>query len=210
MAQKIAPNVKKEYHLARQLCIYGDGDGKPIANVERLAELSGLHVNTIRKYVEGWIQEREDFVTQSSTQGLALKLSAENSAKHSKDCDLLRNEMDQVAWELSNLNSIIAKFEGFINRFNNADPEQIQLALGTFDSLIKASLNKQSLRGSFLTLQARWVKLMGIEALMDVATTKAKSDATLASKLDARKAEAAEGVRDVTPAGLGVFRRGGA
>lgn len=116
--------------------------------------------------------------------------------------------MDQVAWELENLNKIIAKFEGFLSKFESGDTEQMDRALGIFDRLTEGSINKQRLRKSFLDLQARWTKLLGIEALMDVATTKAKADATLTAKMDARKAEASEGVRDVTPAGLNVFRRG--
>lgn len=203
----IPKGVKGEYAIARSLCLYGNGDGKPIASADKLAELSGLHVNTIRRHLPNWLKEREEAVADSNECGLALRLSAENSAKHTKDCELLRNEMDQVAWELKNLNKIIAQFEGFLDKFDSASIEERAVALSSFEALVRGSLNKQSLRKSFLELQARWTKHVGVDGLMEVGLTRAKADATLAAKMEAKKAENQEGVRDVTPAGLQVFQR---
>lgn len=206
---KPPPNVKKEWHLARQLCIYGDGDGRPIGSPEKLAELTGLATKTIRKYIEGWLSEREEMVSGSSTQTLELQLSAKELQLHKKDMIFLRSQIDQVEWEMANLESIIAKLEGICENFS-LNTDNGDKALQLFDSYLRACANQQKLRQQFLQLQKQWTSLVGVDALQDIAVTRAKADATLLAKMDARKAEAAEGVRDVTPAGLGVFRRGGA
>lgn len=206
---KPPPNVKKEWHLARQLCIYGDGDGRPIGSPERLAELTGLTVGTIRRHIDVWLKEREEIVAGATTSGLALKLSADEIESQQADLLLLRTSINRVSWEIKQHDKIVSRLEKICENFS-LNTEVGDQALSLFDAYLRASSNRQALEKHFLALQARWTKLVGVDALQDVALTKAKSDATLASKLDARKAEAAEGVRDVTPAGLGVFRRGGA
>lgn len=202
----IPKGVKGEYAIARSLCLYGNGDGKPIASADKLAELSGLSVRTIRNYIAGWLQEREEIAANSTKSTLALSLSAKELQLHKQDIEVLRSSLNRVAWEIKQHEKIVAKLEGICENFS-LNTDNGAEALQVFDTYLRACGNRAALEKHFMQLQKQWTSLVGVDALQDVALTRAKADATLAAKMEAKKAENQEGVRDITPAGLQVFQR---
>lgn len=202
----IPKGVKGEYAIARSLCLYGNGDGRPIASADKLAELSGLHVNTIRVHLAGWLKEREEIVANSGKSALRLELSEEDGKRHKENIKILSNSIARLGWELQNFDKIIEKFDEILKKFT-FNTENGDQALVLFDKYLQASANRQALEKHFITLQNQWNKLVGVDSLMDVGLTRAKEDTKLAAKLEAKKAESEVGVRDVTPAGLQVFQR---
>lgn len=198
--------VKSEVSIARTLCLYGDGDGRPIVRPERLVELTGLSMTTIRRHLPGWLKEREEMASQGEKQTLGLQLSASEMQSHQEDIKLLRSSLNRTAWEIKQHDKIVSKLQEICENFS-LNTDNGDQALQYFDTYLRACGNRSALEKHFLALQKQWTSLVGVDALQDVALTRAKADATLSAKMEAKKAENQEGVRDVTPAGLQVFQR---
>jgi hypothetical protein len=197
----MAENVTKaETRHARQLFLYGAGDGRRITAAVALAKAAGIHVETIRRHLPTWEAEYEQILAGTSEGGLGLSLSKKQLDQHSKDMVFLRDQIAQVTWECENLDPLIARLETLVEKFAGTDDSDKAITL--FDRFLRASMNKQNLRSQFLAMQRQWTKLSGVEGLMDVALTREKTIATGKAKLDLK---AGGGPKDVTNSRSGIF-----
>lgn len=197
--------MKSETRNARQLFLYGNGDGKRVTGVKALVAATGLHEQTIWKHIPAWQKEVEEMVSKTSESGLALFLSGESMKAHETDMLALREQINQVKWELETLDEVTSKLEMWVEKFSgNADDQD--KALKILEAWQRNCGQKSSLRGQFLSLQKQWHSMSGVASLSEVQLTREKALAVGRAKQKLQK-EAAEGdVVNVTPK-VGIFAR---
>jgi len=198
--------VKSETQIARQLFLYGAGDGKRVISVRALCEATGLHEQTIGKHMPKWVKEAEEILMNSNEGGLGLALSKKTLDAHNADMDFLRNEINSIKWEMENLNDSIAALENICENFS-LNSDNGDAALRIFENYLRASMNKSSLRGQFLGAEKRWVELSGVVAMSEVQITREKTLAQGRAKLDLKREENQAGIRDSNGPISGVFAR---
>jgi len=198
--------VKSETQTARQLFLYGAGDGKRIISVKALVEATGLHENTICKHLPKWSAEFEEMVANTSEKGLGLSLSAKELQLHKEDMIHLRGEIQKIKWEMKNLDSISSKLENWLDKFDGDDGEQDR-ALRILEAWQKNCGQISSLRSQFLALQKQWTTLSGVVDLKDVQVAREKTLATGRAKLDLKREENETGIRDSNGPLSSVFDR---
>lgn len=198
--------LKSEVVAARQLYLYGAGDGKRVLNVQGLAKLSGLHEKTVWKHLPGWQKEMEEMCAAGGKNVLALSLSKKTLDSHNSDMDFLRSEINSIKWEMDNLNTSIATLEDICENFS-LNSENGNEAIRLFEAYLRASANKGSLRTAFLAAEKRWVDLSGVVAMSEVQITREKTLATGRAKLDLKREENSVGIRDSNVPISGVFAR---
>lgn len=198
--------VKSETQIARQLFLYGAGDGKRVISVKALCEATGLHEQTIGKHLPKWQKEAEEILMNSTESGLGLALSAKDLALHKSCMNKLESEIKQIMWELETVESITAKLEGWMDKFKGEDGEQDK-ALRILEAWQRNCGQKSSLRSQFLALQKQWTSLSGVVDLKDIQVTKEKTLAVGKAKLDLKREENQAGIRDSNGPISGVFAR---
>lgn len=201
-------------HAARQAFLYGCGDGRRVLRVEDLAEIGGVHPETVRRHLPAWQAEAEDILAKSSESGISLRLSKLALAKFESDRDFIRKQIDTQLAEIQDLPKLQDTLLNLVRRIaecGNPDAgEQAAALLGRFFDLVA---NRKAMEAHLLKLQAHWSKMAGIESLQAVAETREKTLATGRAKLALRREEAEgepgpEGARVASPAsGGGVFAK---
>ena len=202
MADK--PVSKAETRYARQLYLYGAGDGHRITNATKLAEKAGIHIQTVQKWLPVWEKELEEVLAETSQDNLAFHLSAEKLALHGQDMDFLRGQLGMVKFELDRLEEITAKLEDWLDKFQGDD---IPIALQIFSAWQQACGSRSSLRSQFLAMQKQWTSLTGIVDLKDVAVVREKEIAKGQAKLQIKRMENETAVTTRNVVGGGVFKR---
>jgi tRNA-dihydrouridine synthase len=85
---------------ARNLFLYGNGDGKPIRNLRRVAEYSGCGLRTIEKHAPAWQIEADELAKSSAGTGgktiVRVSVTAEMIEIHEKRVKLLHLECDRL------------------------------------------------------------------------------------------------------------------
>lgn len=206
----IPKGCRKTLEIARQACLYGEGDGRPVMNVKRLMELADVSEKTILKHLPSWQKEREELAANSSPQALALSLSAKELHLHECDMKTLRKEINQVKWELDTFDDNVEKLEALVERLTDVaagDPLAVGQVLQMFDKYLRFSLNKQNLRKQFLALQKQWTGLSGVEGLMDVALVREREMEKGRVKIALKKEGVEAEPRNVGPTTGAVFVR---
>lgn len=204
-----------EVREAKRLFLYGAGDGVRILKVERLAEMAGCHVATIRRHLPAWESECEQIISGTSENGLNLALSAETLANYRKDLSFIRNLAESAQIDLKTLGDTVALLRSFVAEFRaaGADKDSIEAALSVLSAWSSTSAKKQALESHALALQKRWQSMAGIDSLQTVAETREKTLATGRAKLQLRaedgEAGKGEGGSGATPASGrgGVFAK---
>lgn len=191
-----------EVDTARQLFLYGNGNGKRVLNAQALADQSGLHVDTIRRHIRSWLVEAEELLSGASNSGRALSLSREDIDRHKSDMIALRNEINIVKFELKTLEVITERLAEWLDKFNGSD--EIEKAIQIFHDWQRACGSKASLRSQFMAMQKQWAQLSGIVDLKDIEVVRAKEISKGKAKLEMQKIaqqDAANGgeVRDARP-----------
>jgi hypothetical protein len=171
--------------------------------VTKLEELSGVTGETIRKHLPEWEKEAEEILVASSEFSLGLRLSAEKLHLHESDMIHLRDQIQQVKFELEKMDQITARLADWLDKF---DEEQRQEALTIFDAWQRACGQKASLRSQFLALQKQWTSLEGIVDLKDISVVREKEIAKGKAKLEIKQLEN-EKPSAPRPVGGGVFSR---
>ncbi len=201
----MANSPKPEVATARQLFLYGAGDGKRIVGTQALVEATGVHEQTIRKHLPKWLKEAEELLSNTSELGVSLSLSAIEIESHQADMSHLRQDIDSIKFEMNSLDDVIEKLAGICEKFS-LNTENGDAALKIFDSYLRASLNKSHLRGQFLSAEKRWIELSNISALKDITVTKEKTLAVGRAKIKL-KGEESEASAPTPVARGGVFAR---
>lgn len=202
----MAKGVKPEVASARQLFLYGAGDGKRIISTKELCRRTGIHESTVWRNMPAWEKEAEELLANTSESALALSLSAKDLQEHKADMEFLRSNINQIKWEMDNLDNIIEKFEEICGNFS-LNSENGDDAIKLFDRYLRASLNKSSLRAQFLAAQKQFFAMSGVGDLKDIEAVRAREIAKGKGKLDLKKLEAEEnqGPKNITR--TGVFAR---
>lgn len=193
---------KAGVEIARQIFLYGNGDGKNVSSAEKLAELSGLHVKTIYKHLPGWVREREEIVSKADTSALGISLSSETIAANKRFNKVLEDQTNQLAWELDKLSDIAADLREWARE--TSDEERAMKLLETYLRTVGA---KSTVRSQFLAYQKSWANALGVEGMKDVSLTAAKALATGKAKIDLKKMENEGAPKPVGPSAGGVFAR---
>ena len=90
---------------AKDLFLRGNGDGKPVTNVLRLKELSGVSTATIEKWLPLWERERREIATRE-TKGkgkLGDAVTGDVIQWQSEKVSLLKSEIDLLAVTIKTL-----------------------------------------------------------------------------------------------------------
>lgn len=179
--------LRAETRYAKQLFLYGAGDGVPVRSVPRLAEMSGVHEQTIRRNLPKWEKEAEAMLSGTSECGLALQLSAKQLQEHENDMNHLRDQLNQVKFESEKLEEISARLLDFMENFD--DESDRNYALRVFENWCAAAGARSTLRSQFLALQKQWTSLSGIVDLKDIAAVREKEMQKGKAKLEIKKLE---------------------
>ena len=178
--------LRAETRYAKQMFLYGSGDGQPIRNAAKLAKVSGVHVETIRRHLPEWEKEAEQLLANTSEIGLAVRLSKETLEQHNNDMIHLRDQLNQVKFEIDRLEDITAKLEDWMDKF---DADEVNDALSIFDAWQRACGSKASLRSQFLAMQKQWTSLSGIVDLKDISVVREKEISKGRAKLEIKRLE---------------------
>ena len=181
-----------EVREARRLFLYGGADGVRVLKVERLAELSGAHPQSIRKWVPAWEADLEKIVSNSSEFGQVMRLNAETLAKHEADCMFFRSRIDAQVAEIEQVPAMEKSLLEAVRRVADCgNPEAADLAVALLAKFFECGSYRRTAEAHLLKLQGHWAKLAGIESLQAVAETREKTLATGRAKLALRAEEAA-------------------
>lgn len=196
---------KFEIDTARQLFLYGAGDGKRVINAQALADQTGLHIETIRRHMRKWLAEAEALLSGASQNGLALNLSRETMDLHTSNMIFLEKQLQVLKYELDTMDTITEKLEDWLDKFSGEN--EFEKAIQIFHDWQRASGTKSSLRSQFLALQKQHATLSGIVDLKDIEVVRAKEISKGKAKLEMQKLtqqEAANGgdMRNATPMGF--------
>lgn len=196
--------TRTETRHARQLFLFGGEDGKRVTNITRLAQLSNVTEETLRKHLPVWEKEFEDSLAHSSESAFRIRLSAEEVAFHKSNIAFLEAQLKECKFELDNLSDITERLMGLTKKFAD-DPDMRMEALQLFNSWVQSCGKRSTLRASFLAMQKQHATLTGIVGKIDAAIA---YDKTLQTGL-AKKAVASDpgdpGKSSST--GAGFFRK---
>lgn len=195
---------RPETRYARQLWLYGAGDGQPIKSIPKLAEVSGVTAETLRRYLPQWEKESESLLANTSEIGLAINLSEKNLEQHTKDSEFMRNQLDKLKFEIDTLEKIAVRLGEWMDKFNG---DETETALQIFDAWQRSCGTESHLRGQFISMKKLWDDKVGLDALRDVAVTRQKEIAKGKAKLEIKQMEAETGPTTRNVGGSGVFAR---
>ena len=203
----IPKGCKRDLELARQACLYGEGDGRPVMNVKRLMELAGVSEQTIGKHLPSWQAEREEILAKSNPAALGISLSKKQLEQNTKDLDFLRNQINLVKFEIDSTEKIAARLAEWMDKFDGND---IPTALQIFASWERSCGQKASLRSQFVQLKKLWDEKSAIDGLRDVALVREREMEKGRVKIALKKEGSEAEPRNVGPTGNAVFVRRGA
>lgn len=179
--------TKSETRVARQLYLYGDGDGKRVVSVQLLREKTGLSEATLRRRLPEWEREAEEILTANSEGAFRIRLTADEIAFHKANISFLEAQIKECKFELDNLSDITERLMRLTEKFSD-DPDMRMEALQLFNSWVQSCGKRSTLRASFLAMQKQHATLTGIVGKIDAAIA---YDKTLQTGL-AKKAVASD------------------
>ena len=194
---------RPETRFAKQLFLFGNGDGKPVRHVPTLSKLSGVHVNTLNSYLPEWEKEAEEILAGKSETGLAMRLGKKEIEDHNSDMIHLRDQISQIKFELNTLEILSEKMANWLDKFEGEDYPN---ALSIFDAWQRACGQKSSLRSQFLAMQRQWTSLSGIVDMKDIEVTRAKEITKGKARIELKKLENEKPAETARIAG-GLFAR---
>lgn len=197
--------VKPAVEVARLLFLHGAGDGRRVLEVKELSDQTGLHPNTIRRWIPDWEKENSQIVTADSKLGSANVLSLPNEVveKHKQQTEFILKRMEEVMQEIETLGETIAKLESLVDTIaQQADKPDTVIAL--FDRYLRLCMNRKSLIKLFTDLKRLWDEKVGLDSLKNIQEATAK-----AVSIASAKSETPSDETGVVPASGGVFSKRG-
>jgi hypothetical protein len=204
----MAGEIKLEVEAGRQLYFYGEGDGRRVLGVKEIAEKTGLHPETVRKWIKVWAKDFEVSLAKTSPLGRGLALSAEAEDENNANMHFYADQVRQIRYELKIYEQVLEKLEGICENFS-LNSDNGDKALQLFSTYLNTLGSKSSLRQQYLKLESRWSKLSGVEAIQDIAVTTEKEVAKIQGKKRGEEAVKEESPRHVpsTPTGFFATRK---
>lgn len=185
MAKPKAPDSKTL--AARQMFLYGEGDGVRITSIPELSAKSGVTQLTLRKWLPTWNEELEE--TLRKTTKLAsptiLSLSHEILEDHKADISFFRTNLDILKAEHDSLDTALDEMLQFCRNFEG-DEAKFDQFIKIFDRYCRLSMNKKGLMSQIMKIKELWDSKSGVDSLKSVqeATAKAISVASAKSAPD--------------------------
>lgn len=161
---------------ARQMFIYGEGDGVRVLEVKELAEKAGVSEQTIREHLPHWQDEVEENLRKDSKLGstTTLSLPDETLEKHKLDTEFIRKRLDEVSAEIEALTPIISNLERIVDQISQIS-EDGDKVIALFDRYLRLCMNRKSLIKLFTDLKRLWDEKVGLDSLKAVQEAVAKS-----------------------------------
>lgn len=178
-----------EVREARRLFLFGNGDGRRVLKVERLAELAGCRIESIRRHLPGWEAEAEEIAAKSSEIGDIWRLNAESLRKHESDKAFIRGQIDSQVAEIKQLPVLEKQLFNVAKSLADHNPEAAETAVSLIRAHLDTVASRKAAEAHLLRLQSHWAKMAGIESLQAVAETREKTLATGRAKLALRREE---------------------
>lgn len=198
----MAKGTKPEIEVARQLYLYGAGDGKRVISTKGLVEATGLHPETIANHLPKWEKQAEEILINSNSVGLGLELSAKDLQLH-KDCmNTLAEQLKQIEWEMDKISDIAADLRQWAKE--TSDPEE---SFQMLDRYLRSMGSKATLRSQFLAYQKQFATLSGVIDLKDISVTAAKEMSKGRAKLKLKSEENGDPPKNAGSNLTGVFAR---
>ena len=177
---------RAETRFAKQLFLFGNGNGQPVRNVDKLSKLSGVHEQTIRKYLSEWEKEAQELLASSSECGLAISLNRKQIDQNNKDIDFIRDQLNKITFEIKSLEKIALRLAEWMDKF---DGDDIQTALSIFSDWQRATGSEAALRSQFIALKKLWDEKAAIDGLRDIALTREKEITKGKARIELKKLE---------------------
>jgi len=192
-----------EVEAGRQLYFYGEGDGRRILGVRELVEKTGLHEDTVRKWIKVWSREFETALAKTSPLGRGLALSEEAEKENRINIEFYADQIRQLRYKLRIHSEVAEKLEGICENFS-LNTDNGDKALQYFSTYLNTLGSMTNLQNQLLKLESRWSKLSGVEAIQDIAVTSEKEVAKILGKQRGEDANRETGAKpkDATPAGF--------
>ena len=98
-------DLSEDMHYAKQLYLYGEGEEKPIKNLKRLAQRSGVAVSSIRRYVKEWRDIATQLAITADNSNYSLHLSEDVLTQHRKEIEFLGEQVRKLRTQLAELDT---------------------------------------------------------------------------------------------------------
>ena len=200
--------------IARLAFLYGEGDGKPVADVKRLSELSGLAVLTLKRWMPEWNKEREEMLTTNGKCALGYHLSKETIQSHKEDVAFLRSNCNNLKNESDSLDKILPKMEKMFREIPDSlcfGADDAQEIIDLMKAYFKTSLNQQKVLGLFLSVQKRWQESSGMQSQLKAWEVGQREQARGLARVESKRQEVEllkdEKLELVAGQTVGVFAR---
>lgn len=205
------PKVKKvrksSTEAARQMYLYGEGDGIRVIDVMELSKLSGASDQTIRMRLPEWQAELEVLLAKSSKLASPNNLSIislpeETLEGHRDDIIFFRGRLDKCKAELTALPSIISELKEITRQFAS-DPDTFDQAIALLDRTLRLWANEKSLTKLVIDLKNIHDQKCGLDSLKSIQESTSKAIALAQAK------EPSPQEQGMVPVASGVFKRRG-
>jgi len=113
-------DLSEDMHYAKQLYLYGEGDGKPVKNLKKLAQLSGVSVAGIREHVKEWREVSTQLAIMSDNSNYSLTLSEDVLMQHQKEVDFLGEQVRKLRTQLAELDTSQQSYHVVLGSYERA------------------------------------------------------------------------------------------
>lgn len=190
---------------AKQMFMYGCGDGVRVLEISELVKLSGVSRTTLGKHMPKWQAEFEE--TLRNTTKLAspniLSLPNETLEKHKVQTEFILARMEEVMAEIEGLGPIISNLERIVDQIAQIS-EDSDKVISLFDRYLRLCMNRKSLIKLFTDLKRLWDEKVGLDSLKAIQEATGKAASVAALKAGDPSPQNPEGIQVVAN---GVFRR---
>ncbi len=180
-----------QVNLARQLFMYGNGDGRPITEPAKLAEIAGVTPQTIYNHIRAWEMEREEILANQGIGGYSLQVSPATLRQHRETVDFYHKQEELLRREVQDMPLILKDLREVLRGLKES--ENYDEAVQAFQIFLKLYGNRRETLKLQMHVQQRLRQHSGIELLEEIAATREKTLASGRARLDVtREAKAAE------------------
>jgi hypothetical protein len=214
IAEEEARVLNANYHLhrqmtyARQLFLFGDGNGEPITSPKRLAEITGMTPAQITHNSRKWIVERERMLKKTTNLETCMATEIANM-QHQNDMQFLRSKVDELRHDIEGLDNTREQMEELTRlvveavREGGGDVEQL---LKIFQTYLKTLASRKSLMELWIKYKSLWDAKIGIDAQQNVSVDVVKFHKKQMLKRNITEEDGVEKMRPVGP-DRNIFRR---
>lgn len=172
---------------ARELFLYGDGDGEPITNVSKLSKKSGVSSITLYKWIPDWEKERREQLAQSSSWAGSLIYAEDALKKNNEDLIYFRTRIEELKKEeraLDKTNGLLLDTVDQILAREDFDPANADRLLSLLDKHFRTSAHRTNITKEIVMLHGHWTAKGGVDAVMSARKTSAETAVKLKAKMD--------------------------